>query len=199
MADIGLRVQVAAAPDLAVGVDPAEFDIWLREQSVAAPQICCFPTRGGIRPAAAAGGGDVALGGAAVARATAGADLKVGADLAAAAVAGATTGADLNVGIDLAGAATAGATADAGLTVGVDLAADAAAGATGEGALGIGVELEADAVASAQAEATLTGGETPPEEPESPQGGSPIILRPRRPRWKRNQDAVAALIATRLH
>jgi hypothetical protein len=200
MADIGLRIQVAAGPDLSVGVDAADFDIWLREQVAAAPQISCFPTQWGIRPAAQAGG-HVELVGTATAGATASGDLKAGIDLAGAATASASSTGDLKVGVELQGGAAGGAAGDGQLDVGVGvgLTGDAMAGATGDGHLDIGIELAGDAVAGADAEATLSGGEGSPTEPEVASGGSPIILRPRRPRWKRNQDAVAALVATRWH
>jgi hypothetical protein len=49
MADIGLREQVAAAPDLSVGVDASEYDVWLIEQFPASPDLSCYPTQWGIR------------------------------------------------------------------------------------------------------------------------------------------------------
>jgi hypothetical protein len=55
MADIQLREQVLASPDLAVGIDAADYDIWLREQFPAYPDISCYPTEWGIRQPAAGG------------------------------------------------------------------------------------------------------------------------------------------------
>lgn len=55
MADIQLREQVCASPDLSVGRDFADYDIWLREQFPASPDLSCYPTQWGIRQPAAAG------------------------------------------------------------------------------------------------------------------------------------------------
>ena len=51
MADIQLRQQFPAEPDLSVGSDLSDYDIWLREQFPAAPDLSCYPTQWGIAQA----------------------------------------------------------------------------------------------------------------------------------------------------
>lgn len=55
MADIQLREQFSNAPDLSIGRDFADYDVWVREQFPGAPDLSCYPTQLGIRQPAAGG------------------------------------------------------------------------------------------------------------------------------------------------
>jgi len=55
MADIQLREQFSNAPDLSVGRDFADYDVWVREQFPGASDLSCYPTQLGIRQPAAGG------------------------------------------------------------------------------------------------------------------------------------------------
>ena len=55
MADIQLRQQFPNAPDLSVGSDFSDYDVWVREQFPGAPDLSCHPTQLGIRQPAAGG------------------------------------------------------------------------------------------------------------------------------------------------
>lgn len=56
MADIALLSQIVAAPELSIGFDASDYDIWLREQFPAAPDFSVYPTERPVSPPVAAGG-----------------------------------------------------------------------------------------------------------------------------------------------
>lgn len=60
MADIALRSQVVAAPELSIGIDASDHDVWLREQFPASPDFSVYPTERPLSPPVATGGGGIA-------------------------------------------------------------------------------------------------------------------------------------------